>query len=372
MKWNTATITDMEADLVGLEAEISRLRARQVVLVNELDRAQAHNSDGSRSILEWVQSRLDIDIEVARRLVYTSQRVARHRYLSFRLADGTATFARIVAALRYAETGVSYHDVLDSFDRDLAGVARLTARRRRVTSRDEEHTFGKRFFTMQPTLDESSYRLWGQLPGVMGRTLETAICRRADQLRDTTGDATGSRGQRNADALVTIAHDSLDTNHTPDTDSAGSSVPHVTVFIDANHDDPATTGAEIAYGPSVGPHTLESMLCNGRIQIVGMDDGVPVVTSQATRAIPPAVRHAVLHRDGGCTIDGCRSRYRLEPHHITPRSQGGDNTMENLITLCWYHHHVAIHGNGYTIDPHSPPQRRRLIRHQRPNGHDPP
>jgi hypothetical protein len=372
MKWNTATISDMETDLVGLEAEISRLRARQVVLVNELDRAQAHHSDGSRSMVEWVQSHLDIDIEVARRLVYASQRVARHRYLSFRLADGTATLPRIVAALKYAEAGASYHDVLDSFDRDLTGVARLTARRRRVTHRDEERTFAERYFTMQPTLDESSYRMWGQVPGVMGRTLETAICQRSDQLRHTTGDQSGSQSQRHADALVSIAHDSLNTNHTSDTDSAGSSTPHVTVFIDTNQDDPARTGAEIAYGPRVGPHTLESMLCTGRIQIVGLDNGTPVVTSHATRAIPRAVRHAVLHRDGGCTIDGCRSRYRLEPHHITPRSRGGNNSMENLTTLCWYHHHIAIHGNGYTIDPHSPPQRRRLIRHTRPTAHDPP
>ncbi len=86
---NTPTITDMETDLVETEAEIARLRARQMVLINELDRAQAHHSDRSRSILEWVQSHLDIDIDTARCLVYTSQRVARHRNLSFRLADGT-------------------------------------------------------------------------------------------------------------------------------------------------------------------------------------------------------------------------------------------------------------------------------------------
>lgn len=370
MNWNTATITDMETDLVETEAEISRLRARQVVLVNELDRAQAHHSDGSRSILEWVQSHLDIDSDTARGLVFASRRIARHRYLSFRLANGSATFPRTVAALRYAETGVSYHDVLDSFDRDLAGIARLTARQRRVTRHDEEHTFAERYFTMQPTLDESSYRMWGQVPGVMGRTLETAICRRGDELRRTTSDESGTQSQRNADALVAIAQDSLDG---AGTHTDANSTPHVTVFVDATTDaDPATTAAEIAYGPRVGPHTLEAMLCSGRIQVVGMHNGTPVVTSQATRAIPPAVRHAVLHRDGGCTIDGCRSRYRLEPHHITPRSCGGDHAMENLTTLCWYHHHIAIHGNGYTIDPESPPQRRRLVRRLRQHGTGPP
>ncbi|MEE8485339.1 MAG: hypothetical protein V3S38_02130 [Acidimicrobiia bacterium] len=39
MSWNTRTITDLEADLVAVEARISLLRGEQHVLVNELDTA---------------------------------------------------------------------------------------------------------------------------------------------------------------------------------------------------------------------------------------------------------------------------------------------------------------------------------------------
>ncbi len=88
MYWNTPTIADMETDLVEVEVGIARLRARQVVLVNELDRAQALQSDGSRSMQEWVQPRLDIDPDTARGLVFTARRIAHHRYLSRRLANG--------------------------------------------------------------------------------------------------------------------------------------------------------------------------------------------------------------------------------------------------------------------------------------------
>ena len=67
-----------------------------------------------------------------------------------------------------------------------------------------------------------------------------------------------------------------------------------------------------------------------------------------------------LARDDGCTIAGCSSTYRLEVHHITERSKGGTDTPENLTTLCWWHHHVAVHRQGMHIDPNSPPHRRRL------------
>ena len=63
------------------------------------------------------------------------------------------------------------------------------------------------------------------------------------------------------------------------------------------------------------------------------------------------------------------SRYRLQIHHITRWADGGRTDPQNLTTLCWFHHHVAIHGQGFTIDPHSPPQRRRLLQ---PPIHGPP
>jgi hypothetical protein len=76
-----------------------------------------------------------------------------------------------------------------------------------------------------------------------------------------------------------------------------------------------------------------------------------------------AVRNRVLARDGHrCVIAGCNSRTRLQPHHLIPYAQGGTHDLENLITVCWYHHHVVIHQQGMVIDPESPPQRRTFVR----------
>jgi hypothetical protein len=69
-----------------------------------------------------------------------------------------ATFDRTVAAVRLADTGVAQGVVDDSYRVDLAGVGRLVARSRHVTRGDEREVFGGRYFTIQPNLDESSYR----------------------------------------------------------------------------------------------------------------------------------------------------------------------------------------------------------------------
>ena len=37
---------------------------------------------------------------------------------------------------------------------------------------------------------------------------------------------------------------------------------------------------------------------------------------------------------GRCESPFCRKRRRLDPHHITKRSQGGQETLANIVLLC--------------------------------------
>ncbi|MEN8007195.1 MAG: HNH endonuclease [Candidatus Krumholzibacteriota bacterium] len=54
-----------------------------------------------------------------------------------------------------------------------------------------------------------------------------------------------------------------------------------------------------------------------------------------TTTIPPRVRREVLARDRHrCQTPGCGRTRFLEVHHKVPRSGGGSNSRENLVTLC--------------------------------------
>ncbi|MCM2281858.1 MAG: HNH endonuclease, partial [Bdellovibrionaceae bacterium] len=61
------------------------------------------------------------------------------------------------------------------------------------------------------------------------------------------------------------------------------------------------------------------------------------------RPLPAAIQHQVHLRDRGvCQArlpDGsvCGSRVWLEFHHLTPRSRGGNDAVDNLLTLCRTH-----------------------------------
>jgi hypothetical protein len=280
------------------------------------------------------------------------------------------SFDRTVEMLRLAVAGAEPGVVEDSRRLDLAGVNRLATGMRRVTRRNEHEVFVDRFVSIQPTLDEMSWHLTGRLPAGDGAIVEKALHTRADELRAVPGGEMCTRAQRQADSLVAMAHDSLDrTGHNGDVFTPGGAA---SVFVDLDRANGAggEYGACVEYGPRVGPAALEELLCTGAVQIIGLSGGRPIAASMASRAIPTAIRRFVAHRDGGCVIAGCTSRYRLQPHHIRHRAEGGSHDPDNLATLCWFHHHIAIHQNGLTIDPDSPPRRRKLIRPA--TGMDPP
>lgn len=70
----------------------------------------------------------------------------------------------------------------------------------------------------------------------------------------------------------------------------------------------------------------ERMRCDAAISRPG---------ARTTTSTSPRVRREVMARDRHrCQSPGCERTRFLEVHHIIPRSHGGGNTIENLVTLC--------------------------------------
>ncbi len=151
------------------------------------------------------------------------------------------------------------------------------------------------------------------------------------------------RTQKLADAMSSICLDSLTGG------SEGRAVTVAEVFIDAATTIPTggELGVTLSSGSRVGPNTLAEVLCTGRIRTIVQEDGCPVGVSHLSEAIPPAIRAQVWRRDQGhCVIDACPSRYRLEPHHLQHRADGGSNDLDNLALICWFHHHSLSTNSG--------------------------
>ncbi|MFP5332271.1 MAG: HNH endonuclease [Acidimicrobiia bacterium] len=353
----TGTIDELEQDFARLTAAMSRLDALRLGVLRQLDVAQVATADGARSLVEWLSGRFDLEADTARRLVGLAR--AADAEIEGLLESGEVTTDRAAAVVGLKNAGADQNTVDRSWSHDLAGVRRMAAAHRRITSSDESDAYDARYLHTQPTLDESSWRFWGQLTGTDGHIVDKALRTAIDSLPDNP-DTTAS--QDRADALVAVASEWL-------SGEIGGHQLTADIFIDGSL--AVATGGEagamVAGDVRVGPNTLSEILCAGTVRINFQDEHGVVSTSPSSRAIPGAVRNRVLHRDGHrCVIAGCNSRSRLQPHHLIPYAQGGSHHPDNLVTVCWYHHHVVIHQQGRRIDPNSPPQRRTFIRESDP------
>jgi len=368
MDIETATNDQIEQQLLDREAVIARARGEQLVLLREVDRRQLPMGAGCASLGEWVRGRLDVAPETARDLVATAKHLQELPDVEDAVAAGEIGFDRAVAVGRFARRDDTF-DVLDEMAGfDIAGIRNRTARRRRMSRVDEEAAYDDRYVTVEPNLDESAWRLNGRLPSFAGKIVIDALEAKADTFPKEPGQV--SRAARNADALWAI---SLDALYGTDGASIEEATPVLTVFVDASEAAASNgeAGVTVAGGPRVGEAAIEAILCDGIIEVTARtSDGRPLRMGRRTKAISPQLRRFVMDRDGAvCTIAGCTSRYRLQVHHIKRWIDGGRTDPENLTTVCWFHHQVVIHGQGFRIDPSSPPQRRRLLQ---PPIHGPP
>ena len=145
---------------------------------------------------------------------------------------------------------------------------------------------------------------------------------------------------RQADALVAICAGTADPS--PAT---------VVVHVDAdtlNHD--ADGACHLDNSANLAPETARRLACDATSHDVIERDGEPIATTKAASSLPPRLRRDLAARDRGCCrIPGCGRTGRVHAHHIIHRAHHGPNTLENLLTLCPFHHRL-VHEAGYRVE----------------------
>jgi len=102
-------------------------------------------------------------------------------------------------------------------------------------------------------------------------------------------------------------------------------------------------------GPAISVSTAQMITCTAALSWMVHGAGGAVLDLGRRRRRPAAaLRKAARERDHGrCRFPGCESR-RVDLHHIQHWANGGRTSLENLVSLCKYHH-MAVHDRGYLI-----------------------
>ena len=160
--WSDVTVSlDEQIDawqeeLLAVEAQIGRLRFRQVELIRHLDRFQVDTASGARTMGDWTSAQLDVSSQTATRLT----QLAHHpdSEIDQAMAEGRWGLDRAAALAKLRTVGIDpdqFCEVAEGYS--LGRLYGLLDRLRHVDPVTEAEVFDSRYLVIQPNLDESVY-----------------------------------------------------------------------------------------------------------------------------------------------------------------------------------------------------------------------
>ena len=146
------------------------------------------------------------------------------------------------------------------------------------------------------------------------------------------------RKQRLADALVELA-----------TGGKPAQI-QVTTSIETLMGLAGAPAAEMEFSLPISARTVERMACDcSVVRVLLAADSSVIDVGRATPKVSPAMKRALVARDGGCRWPGCnRKAYFSDAHHLFYWTRGGETRLDNLVLLC-YHHHRRVHEGGWQL-----------------------
>ncbi|TSE02035.1 DUF222 domain-containing protein [Skermania sp. ID1734] len=102
----------------------------------------------------------------------------------------------------------------------------------------------------------------------------------------------------------------------------------------------------LSWTGSVSRQVAQMLACDCEVTVVVVDGNrVPLDVGRSERLVTPAIRKALIVREGGCAVPGCgRPPHWTDAHHITHWAEGGHTTLDNMVLLCRAHHRMIHRG----------------------------
>ncbi|MDJ0925809.1 MAG: DUF222 domain-containing protein [Acidimicrobiia bacterium] len=307
--------------------------------VARMDQAEDWTFDGASSMGHWLVNRYGLTHRTANEWVRVAGAIQDLPALRAAYRAGRISWDQLRAVTRLATPETD--DELAAEAPSLS-MRELNRRARELTLRDVQKVHRDRSFTWEFDETNPVLRFNGQMVDADGVEFVKTITRLASQMPPQPGGTHEPFEARCLDAVLMLASQQRGADSDPDRVSAVIHVPVAALTEDEG-------SAEFEEGTRLLPETLHRLLCDARLQIQADGvDGSAVGVGRTTRTIPPWLARIVRKRDPGCRYPGCgRSRW-IHIHHLIHWAHGGPTNLDNLISLCLYHHRL-VHEDGWRI-----------------------
>jgi len=390
----------VETQICELAGHLAAATCRFLVLLADFDARRGWAGWEMNSCAQWLSWKCQMSSGTAREHVRVARALRELPVIRARFAAGRLSYAKVRALTRIAtpatEAGLA----------ELAGpmtanqLERFARAHRQVTRASDADARVRRRLVWRFEEDGSvsgTFRLPPLQGAVLLKALRAACADLAGSAVDPRGDVSAETPAAStpavqtssglADGLVAVAESFLAGKVTGADDAEVYQVV-VHVGTDALADGPAPAPAaqagvsaetpapvpgdpadparcHVEDGPAISVSTAQMLSCTAALSWMRHDRGAVLALGRRRRKPNAAIRRAARDRDHcRCRFPGCESR-RVDLHHIQHWINGGRTDLENLISLCAYHHKL-VHDRGYLIA--APPPGGGAFAFYRPDG----
>jgi hypothetical protein len=350
LEWGCLDNAGLRTAAVEMQRAIGALQHQQRRILGLIDERKAFAVVGSRDAADWAAGQLGISRKAAADDLDLARKLEELPALADAAAAGELTPEQVKPAVDLATTAAANGDeradttwATNAPAMGVDALKRRAAKARRPGAADHVAARAARCFEAWTVGHELRFK--GSVPIDDGAKLLKGI-ERAMPERDPGAPAT--LGQRQADGLIALASATI----TDDADPDRATIVAIVELAAICDDDPAAT-AELETGEPLATDTARRLVCDSRLSVLVQDaDGRAVGIGTTARTVTPALRRALMVRDGHCRFGDCTSRRFLHGHHI--EHWPAPTELGNLALVCYSHHH-ALHEGGWTLtgDPNS-------------------
>jgi hypothetical protein len=352
MLMQNAGAVELQVRIGVLAARIHAATAELVQLSAELDSDGAWADKGMRSCAHWLSINIGVDVYTGGEMVRAGHALEELPLLRAAFAEGPLSFDKIRAVTKVATADDDEMWTEMALHASGAQLARICRGVRQALDVDDPRRAGDALLNRGVRTwwrDDGMLELMAILPhedgAIVMAAIEGAAHLIATQERHVPSPdqpelaaANRTRSMLEADALLRVCEAWIAADGpTPVVAPTTQVVIHVDA--DAFGDEISGGLSRIENGPWLSPASVRRMSCDADVVTVTEREGLPIDVGRARRLITPRLRLAMQSRDEGCRFPGCSvPAAHTAGHHIRHWHDGGPTNLDNLVSLCRFHH----------------------------------
>lgn len=359
--------TDVEAlddlPLERLETEISSFAGRLasatamwLCWIAAYDRREGWAGWQAKSCAHWLNWRCGVSMRTAREHVRVARALDEFALVRRTFLAGELSYSKVRAITRVAVPENEADLVEIARDGTASQVERVCAGMRRAhrNEADDSKDAVKGAHTTMVNNGDGTATITITAPVAEAKRAYAAMLDRADaqvadaqhegHSRSDTIERLGGVARIRTEVACALLDGTIDAREMPPTDML------VVLDVealgpDAPHDATCTFNHE-----RLPPLVARRLACDSRLQLA-LDDAVgdALGIGRSSRVVPRRIRRAMVRRDNNmCRFPGCEATRRLHAHHIVHWADGGPTELDNLVSLCHFHHQ-SVHDGGWNV-----------------------